>query len=290
MTADPGAAGHVPGTAALQETVLGRHTRCLTLGGDEPRTSFGVNCLAVSGDRETLLVDPFIAPAHARLAREAVARAGLPPVRHVVLTHHHTDHALGAGLLAREGATVVAHRRCAEAMDAQHPGIVASRRRDPAMAALFADAGPFTPDRPIEAPVEIDLGGVKVEVRPVGPGHTPGDCVVVVPADGVVAAGDLLFDGYHFNYEEADPAPSRDLLGPLSSLGAIFVPGHGRPGGRERIEAQRRYHDEAERIARSPLPAFAAARVLQLLFPDHLLAGATATAVRAWRGIPPGST
>lgn len=282
-------AGPESGGPALRERVLGQRVRCYTLGGDTPVTSFGVNCVAVSGDRETLLVDPFIAPTHARLVVGAVARAGLPPIRRVALTHHHTDHALGAGLLAREGAEVVAHRRCAEAMAAQHPGIVAARRRDPALLPLFADAAPYLPGCPVDAAEEIDLGGVVVEVLPVGPGHTPGDCVVVLPGEGVVAAGDLLFDGYHFNYEEADPVAARRLLGLLAGLGGTFVPGHGRPGGAERLEEQRRYHDEAERIARSALPAEAAARLLQQAFPAHLLAGATGTAVQAWRAVLPGS-
>ena len=273
----------------LQELPLGPRTRCFTLGGDTPASSFGVNCVAVSGDRETLLVDPLISPVHARLVVEAVARAGLPPVGQVVLTHHHTDHALGAGLLARQGVPITAHRRCAEAMATQHPGILALRRRDPVLAPLFADAGTFQPTRIIEDREEIDLGGVPVEVHPLGHGHTPGDCAVVVPSEGVVVAGDLLFDGYHFNYEEADPVQARRLLETLAGLGGTFVPGHGRPGGTERLDEQRRYHDEVERIARGSLPSFGAAQALRIRFPRHLLPGATDSAVRAWRGVPPGS-
>src|SRR5512143_1223941 len=91
----------------LVETPLSPRLLLLTLGGDTPLTSWGANCLALAGADATLLVDPLIAPAHARLVEEAVRRRGLPPVRHVVLTHHHTDHALGAGHFARRGVEVV---------------------------------------------------------------------------------------------------------------------------------------------------------------------------------------
>src|SRR5512147_1353363 len=119
---------------ALQETALSPRLLVLTLGGDTPLTSYGANCLALAGGTGTLLVDPLIAPAHARLVAEVVARRGFPPVTQVAVTHHHTDHALGAGWFAARGARVVAHRRCAAAMAAQHPSLVAARRRAPELA------------------------------------------------------------------------------------------------------------------------------------------------------------
>ncbi|HZY01873.1 MAG TPA: hypothetical protein VFF02_00125, partial [Anaeromyxobacteraceae bacterium] len=65
---------------ALLETALSARLLVLTLGGDTPLTSYGANCLALAGSAGTLLVDPLIAPAHARLVAEAVARHGFPPV------------------------------------------------------------------------------------------------------------------------------------------------------------------------------------------------------------------
>jgi len=51
----------------LTETVLSPRCVVLTLGGDTPLTSWGANCLVVAGRDGTLVVDPLIAPAHARL-------------------------------------------------------------------------------------------------------------------------------------------------------------------------------------------------------------------------------
>ncbi len=263
---------------------MGPRIRLLTLGGDEPATSFGANCVAVRGTRGTLLVDPLIAPAHAQLVADALDRAGFPAVIAVALTHHHTDHALGAGLFAARGAPVFAQRRCAQEMAAQHPAILAERRRDPALSELFRGAEPHVPARIFDDRVSIELGDLEVDVLHLGHGHTAGDAVVVVPAEGVAVAGDLLFHGYHFNYEEADRRGVRASLAALSPLAERFIPGHGEPGGREILAAQALYHDEAERIACDDQRPADAEAALRERFPGRLLNAAVPGAVRFWRG------
>jgi len=132
---------------ALNETRLADDLFVWTLGGEEIATSYGANCTAVLGRDAVLLVDPFIAPAYARLVEEKVHEKTPVPVRHVVLTHHHTDHALGAGWFASRGVEVIAHPACGQAMAVEHPGLIASRRRQPDLADLFGDAEPYLPSR-----------------------------------------------------------------------------------------------------------------------------------------------
>lgn len=268
----------------LHETVLSARLRVLTLGGDTVSSSYGANCVAAAGARGTLLVDPLIAPAHARLVAEALARVAFPPVTHVVLTHHHTDHALGASWFAARGAEVVAQRRCAEAMAAHHPALVAARRADPALAALFADAEPHEPAVLFDDRWQADLGGLPIEVRRAGPAHTPGDAVVLLPSERAVACGDLVSAGYHFNYEDAEPGTLAGALAALAALPAdLFVPGHGPPGGREIVEAQARYHEEVARIVAASATADEARAGIRGRFPGFLLAAAIETAVAGLR-------
>src|SRR5512138_3080816 len=202
----------------LRETSLSPRLVVLTLGGETPLTSWGTNCVALATANGTLVVDPLIAPAHARLVDEALRRRGFPPVRHAVLTHHHTDHALGAAWFAARGASVIAHRRCAAAMAAEHPALVSARRRVPDLAALFADAEPHAPDVLFDESHALDLGDARVLVRHLGAGHTPGDAVVVFPTEDAVACGDLVFRGYHYNYEDADVGALPERLAALESL------------------------------------------------------------------------
>jgi cyclase len=254
---------------ALLESVLTPRLVVFTLGGDTPLTSYGANCVAFKGSEGTLLVDPLIAPAHARLVADARARRNFPPVTHVVATHPHTDHALGAGFFAARGAKVIAHERCAAAMAAQHAAIIAERRAMPELSALFADAEPYSPSATFSDSFRIDLGDVFAEARHLGPGHTQGDCIVLFPSERAVACGDLVSSGYHFNYEDAD---QEGLLAALEALQSIraerLIPGHGPAGGPEIVEEQARYHravaqligkarsrDEARAAIRAQFPA-----------------------------------
>ncbi len=267
----------------LRETPLSPRLLLLTLGGDTPATSYGTNCLALSAPDATLLVDPLIAPAHARLVDEVVRRRGLPPVRHVVLTHHHTDHALGAGWFSARGAAVVAHRRCARGMAEQHAGLVAARRKLPALAALFADAEPYAPTTLFDEAHVVELGrGVRAEVRHLGHGHTAGDAVVLFPSEDAVAVGDLVFAGYHYNYEEADLAALPRRLEALGALGpSRLVPGHGAAGGRELAERQAAYHAEIARIVAAAADAAEARAAILARFPGLLLEEAVESAILA---------
>jgi cyclase len=268
----------------LTESSISPRLLVLTLGGDTPLTSYGANCIALRGREGTLVVDPLIAPPHARLVEEALSRRGFPPVTHVVATHHHTDHALGAGWFAARNAVVVVHERCADAMAAQHPRIVAERRRMPALSELFGSAKPYAPAATFTETYQIDLGGVTAEARHLGPGHTPGDCVVLFPSEDAVACGDLVFSGYHFNYEEADLENLRAALAALGGLPASrFVPGHGPVGGPELVEEQARYHRVVARLVEDAPSSTDARSAVLARFPAHQLPVAVESAIaRRW--------
>jgi glyoxylase-like metal-dependent hydrolase (beta-lactamase superfamily II) len=88
----------------------------------------------------------------------------------------------------------------------------------------FADA----PDRPVTAADTLRLGGKTIVVSHPGAGHSPGDLVVWLPAEGVLFAGDVLVeDGVSMVVD----GNSGELLRVLDTLGAmspgVVVPGHG---------------------------------------------------------------
>jgi glyoxylase-like metal-dependent hydrolase (beta-lactamase superfamily II) len=229
---------------SLLETRVGDRVRVWTLGGERLESSYGANCTGIAGRDAVLLVDPLIAPSHARLVEEAVRSWTDRPVRFVVLTHHHTDHALGASFFASRGAEVVAHRACRAAMEAEHPGLVAARQRVPALADLFRDAAPYVPTLTIDDDEwRADLGGTRIRVWHPGPGHTPGDLVVSLEDESVTVCGDLVSVGYHVNYEDAVLERLDVGLQILRGLGTrTYVPGHGAVGGPEVVDGEIDYH------------------------------------------------
>jgi glyoxylase-like metal-dependent hydrolase (beta-lactamase superfamily II) len=272
----------------LSETRVSERVFVWTLGGETIETSWGANCVGVIGGRGVLLVDPLIAPAHARLVEKAVARRTRLPVRHVLLTHHHTDHALGASHFERQGAEVLAHRACAERMEAEHPELIASRRAAPETAALFADAEPYRPARIFEDRVILDLGGLEVRVFHGGPGHTAGDSIAYVPGESVAICGDLVSSGYHVNMEDAVRSGVEASLDALARLGArTFVPGHGPSGDAALLGEQRSYHRAVAETVREGSRAGLSDREIEARlarrFPLHRLRLVLPAAIAAWR-------
>lgn len=237
--------------SALLETQVRSNVVVWTLGGEVIHTAYGTNCTAIIAEDAVILVDPLIAPAHARQIEAALKERTQVPVRFVVLTHHHTDHTLGASWCARQGAAVIAHHACRERMGIEHPGLIESRREAAETRDLFADAMPVRPSVTFDEGLTLHASGLEVEVWHPGWGHTPGDAFLYLPAERVAVCGDLVFNTYHYNYEDASLAGVRRGLEALRALDAdTFIPGHGPVAGPQVLEDQGRYHDAVEAIVR----------------------------------------
>ena len=67
--------------------------------------------------------------------------------------------------------------------------------RSPEIAALLKDVTFRKPAQVFEREMVLDLGGVRVRIMWLGPGHTRGDTVMFVEEDRVLFAGDLTMKG-----------------------------------------------------------------------------------------------
>ena len=101
---------------ALIETRLSDAVSAFTHGGETLLESYGSNATVFFGKGAVVVVDPFVAPRQAAALGARIAARTPDPVTHVVLTHHHTDHALGASFFAAHGADVIAHAAAARRM------------------------------------------------------------------------------------------------------------------------------------------------------------------------------
>ncbi len=236
---------------SLAENRLSEAVSVFTYGGETLATSYGANAVAFFGEGAIVLVDPFVSPLQAEELDARLRARTADAVTHVVLTHHHTDHALGAAYFAEKSAEVVAHEKAAARMAQEHSGLIAERRKNSEVAHLFESAKPYVPSRIISGAVLLEAGGLRLEVFHPGHAHTPGDLCVYAPGAGVLVAGDLVSTGYHPNLEDADVAGMRAALEGLRLLPfRTLVPGHGPAGGREGFEEQLRYLDAAESVVR----------------------------------------
>ena len=100
------------------------------------------------------------------------------PVTHVILTHYHADHIYGLQAFKAAGARIVAHGAAREYLnsDTARQRLEASRTE---LAPWVDKDTRLTPaDEWLDGERELVVGGMRFQIKPVGPSHTPEDLVI----------------------------------------------------------------------------------------------------------------
>lgn len=142
--------------------------------------SFNYSSMVVVGDEAVLVTDPSFEPRGSQMLA-AVQEITDKPVKYVLISHEHYDHA--GGVDSYSDAQTICHIACA--------GVLA--------------ISPFLPVAEIDVTFEdsltVDLGGVTVDMVHIAPGDGIATTVVHVPSEGVVFSADL-YDVDHFTESE----------------------------------------------------------------------------------------
>lgn len=178
----------------------------------------------VVGGEAVAVIDPGGSLAHGQRLRRAVEAATRLPIRHLILTHAHPDHVMGAAAFADLRPEVIGHARLPEALAQRREGYLRMLEREMGSAA-GSDALP--PTRLVEDHLDLDLGGRALSVAAHGPAHSGADLSLFDPRTETLWLSDLLF-------VERIPSLDGSLLGWLRELAALrdrpaarAVPGHG---------------------------------------------------------------
>ena len=189
---------------------------------------FNSNAGFVVTSAGVVVVDALGTPALGEALQRAIGDITLKPVRRVILTHYHADHFYGLEPLKKAGAEIWAQRAAREYLD----GGEAARRLEQRSRDLFpwvdANMKIVRPDHWIDEQAQFNLGGVEFQMVHLGPAHSPEDIIVIVPSEGVIFGGDILFAGRVPFVGEAD---SRLWLKQIERLlelkPRVIVTGHG---------------------------------------------------------------
>jgi len=190
--------------------------------------AFNSNAGFVITPAGVVVVDALGTPAMGEALVKAIRATTAAPIRRVIVTHYHADHFYGLKALKDAGAEVWAHRAGEEYFASGE----AQRRLEQRARDLFPLVDDrmalVQPDLWLDGDVAFDMGGTRFEVIHMGPAHSPEDVIVVVPAEGVIFIGDILFAGRIPFVGEADSKRWLERIDRLLGMKPVLiVTGHG---------------------------------------------------------------
>lgn len=269
-----GAAAPQADAYAVEQIASGVYTAVPTRPpGTLPQTTN----LFIVNDDDVVVVDTSPSPALTRSALEALRRITDKRVTAVINTHGHDDHVFGNAVYraAFPDVDVVAHAATEDRiranrgerrpLDGQLPieqllrmissntGLLGEPLSARARAGLLADVAqsstytqPVSPEQlritvPVTEPLVLTRGSRTIEVRPAGRAHSASDLLVSLPAERIVAVGDLA--GLPFPCVDAQNSDLmawvRQLDAVLASDPKVIVAGHGGIVARSVVEVER---------------------------------------------------
>jgi glyoxylase-like metal-dependent hydrolase (beta-lactamase superfamily II) len=177
----------------------------------------------IVGTKGTLIVDPGMGMRSGQAVLREAAKVSKGPELYIVNTHFHPEHA--SGEVAFPPQTKIL-RAAAQQQDIEEMGMkwVANfASRSPVIADVLKEVtatGFRTPTEIFEREKILDLGGVRVRIVRLGPGHTRGDTVAFVEGDRVLFSGDLAMAGLFPAFATPQSA-SKSWLASLDQLDSL---------------------------------------------------------------------
>jgi cyclase len=190
------------------------------------------NALVVVTTQGVVVVDTGNNPPETRILQNFIKSVTDQPVRYVIISQNHGDHAGGTPAFAPP-AHLIVHERVAKEWASWKPyQIKAWRKRFRERADALMDAKPIDTVISFKENMTLHLGGKTIELIYVDDRYNPGDIAVWLPQSGVLHAG---FVGYIDRHPDIRPDYSHGTTGgmlkQLEVLGAlkpkVMVPAHG---------------------------------------------------------------
>ncbi|WP_406858568.1 MBL fold metallo-hydrolase [Alsobacter sp. KACC 23698] len=210
--------------AAAAETPITVHK---LRGGVSVLEGSGGNIAVLAGADGAVLIDAGITASRRRIL-DAVSGLSPTPVRLLINTHWHFDHADGNAWIRQEGASILAHENTRSHL--------AKAQRVEDWNFDFPQAPQAAlPDEVFSDSKAVTINGSTLALKHYGPAHTDSDISVLFPEANVLHTGDTYWNGV---YPFIDYSTGGGIAGTIAAAetnlalvgtDTIVLPGHG-PG------------------------------------------------------------
>ncbi|MEO1138386.1 MAG: quinoprotein relay system zinc metallohydrolase 2 [Pseudomonadota bacterium] len=192
-------------------------------GGDVGNAGF------VIGETSVAMIDSGGAAQVGEALYRAVRAETDLPISHVILTHMHPDHALGASVFVAAGAEVVGHIALERALTDRAQTYLDNFGRLIGQPA-FIGTTVVLPDVMVDGTLTLDLGKRPLELRAWPNAHTGADLTVGDSTTGTLFTGDLMFH-IHTPALDGSVLGWQKVLNQMQTLEGYtrIIPGHGGP-------------------------------------------------------------
>lgn len=238
--------------------------------------SFAANAGIIIGKDGVLVVDTLVSAQEAFRFLSDIRKVTDKPIKYVVNTHTHLDHALGNCLFADMGATIISHDIDRETMVQRGEETLKNIGNYGLTPEVMAGTRISLPTVTFTDRMWLDLGGIGVELIQAAPSHTAGSLIVSVPSRKLVFAGDVLFTDFHPFLAEGDFGGWQKSLAALLAMDInVIIPGHGPLSTKKDLRDMKDYLQEFDRLAKklsadSQDPEVIAAEIIKKLPPRSM--------------------
>lgn len=175
----------------------------------------------IAGPQWAVVIDTLALPDETLGIREFIEHELNVPVRYVINTHYHADHAWGNCFFP--GATIVAHEHCRAMLEERGiPSLEAAKRQNPAMRQVKI----LLPHMTFQSGELTLRVGKKNLILSTTPGHSGDGISVLVEEDRILFAGDAFMPIPYIVDGDAD-----DIMTSIKHIGRMglenIVQGHG---------------------------------------------------------------
>jgi cyclase len=242
-----------------------------------PANSFAANAGIVIGRDGILVVDTLISAKEGERFLADIRKISNKPIRYVVNTHAHLDHAFGNCVFAKQGAIVISHEADRRMLEKVGEATLKNSANYGLKPEDMVGTEIVYPTITFSERMTIDLGGETVELLRVAPSHTEGSVIVYLPAKKLFFSGDILFTDFHPYLADGDiPGWTRTLDALIAMDVERIIPGHGPLSTRKDLKEMKEYlllfDAKARELAAGSLDADAIAAEMKKVLPKRSLA------------------